>query len=90
MGPLNHLLAQHDKDIRMLEQQKGISEDWDRLAERLELAMSRYAGSLDELDAGSLQRLMRLLNIRLTREPDGEVVTGILDPTLFTIGRTWA
>lgn len=74
----------------MLEEQKGINVDWERLAVRLEVCMSKYAGSLDELDADSLQRLMRLLNVRVTCYRGRAPATGVLDPSLLTTEQTWA
>ena len=90
LAPVNHLLAQLEKDIAILKEQEKVEEERDQFGERVRAALSKYSDSLDELDDEGMQRLMRLLNTRLIREPDGVLVTGVLDPSLFTIGRTSA
>ena len=54
------------------------------------MALARYADSLNQPDQEGLQRLMRLLNIQVVMTPGRVLVTGLLDPSLFTIGRTLA
>ena len=44
----------------------------------------------EPLDGKGLHSLMRFLNIRVTGRPGGVLVTGVLDPRLFTTGRTLA
>ena len=89
-APVNNFLAQLAKDIAGLEEQKKLSEGWDRVEERIRMAFSRYSESLDTLDDEGMQRLMRLLNIRLVMGPGRVLVTGVLEPSLFTIAQTLA
>ena len=65
-------------------------ESWDRLEDRIRVAFLRYAESLESLDDEDMQRLMRLLNVRLVAKPGRVLVTGVLDPSLFTTERTLA
>lgn len=87
-APVNNLLAQHKKDIELLIGQKNLNEHWDHLEEGIRVAFARYADGLDSLDSEGRQRLMRLLNVRLVAEPGRVMVTGVLDPSLFTTGQT--
>ena len=89
-APVNNLLAQHKKDIELLIGQKNLNEHWDHLEEGIRVAFARYADGLDSLDSEGRQRLMRLLNVRLVAEPGRVMVTGVLDPSLFTTGQTLA
>ena len=89
-APVNNFLAQLAKDIAGLEEQKKLNEGWDRVEERIRMAFSRYSESLDTLDDEGMQRLMRLLNIRLVMGPGRVLVTGVLEPSLFTIAQTLA
>ena len=89
-APVNNLMAQHNKDIELLIAQKNLNEHWDHLEEGIRAAFMRYADGLDSLDSEGMQRLMRLLNVRLVAEPGKVMVTGVLDPSLFTTGRTLA
>lgn len=52
------------------------------------MTLAKYADSLNQPDQEGLQRLMRLLNIQVVMIPGRVLVTGLLDPSLFTIGRT--
>ena len=88
-APVNNLLTQREKDIVLLVEQKNLTERWDQLEKGIRVACLRYADGLDYLDSEGRQRLMRLLNVRLLSEPGKVMVTGILDPSLFTTGRTW-
>lgn len=89
-APLNNLLAQLAKDIAALEEQRKLAEGWEQFEERVRVAFSQYAESLDTLDPEGMQRLMRLLGVRLVAGPGSVLVTGVLDPSLFTTERTWA
>ena len=90
VAPMNHLLAQYEKESALLVEQKGRTEGFDKFEEQVRAAFLRYANGLDSLDSEGLQQLMRLLNIRLVAGPGRLLVTGVLDPSLFTIGRTSA
>ena len=83
-APMNNLMAQLAKDIAALEEQKVLAEGWEQFEERVRVALSQYAESLDTLDAEGMQRLMRLLGVRLVAGPGRVLVTGVLDPSLFT------
>ena len=91
VAPINHLLEQYERDLGLLEEQKKLSEGLNQLEERIRACLSKYAEGLDSLDSEGKRRLMNLLNVRLTAGSDRRVlVTGVLDLSLFTIGRTLA
>ena len=93
-APINNFLEQLGKEIAGLEEQSKVAENQGRAEEHVRAVLLRHADSLDTLDDEGMQQLLRLLNARLTaRLQDGQkrvLVTGVLDPSLFTIGRTLA
>ena len=89
-APVNNLLAQLAGDVAGLEEQKKLAEGWELLEDRLRAALSQYAETLDTLDSEGMQRLMRMLGVRLVAGPKRVLVTGQLDPSLFTTERTLA
>ena len=90
VAPKNHLLAQYEKESALLVEQKDRTEGFDKFEEQVRAVFLRYANGLDSLDSEGMQQLMRLLNIRLVAGPGRLLVTGVLDPSLFTTGRTLA
>ena len=91
VAPINQLREQYERDLGLLEEQKKLSEGLNQLEERIRACLSKYAERLDSLDSGGKRRLMSLLNVRLTGGSDRRVlVTGVLDLSLFTTGRTLA
>ena len=51
---------------------------------------ARYADAVASLDSEGMKELMRLLDVRLVASPGRVMVTGVLDPSLFTTGQTLA
>ena len=88
-APVNNLLAQLAGDVAGLEEQKKLAGGWELLEDRLRAALSQYAEALDTLDSEGMQRLMRMLGVRLVTGPKRVLVTGQLDPSLFTTEQTW-
>ena len=89
-APINNLLAGYEKDLAGLADQARSRQGWARLEERVQTAFANIAKSLDDLDGEGLQRLLRLLNIKIIGGPGRVLVTGLLDPSLFTTERTSA
>ena len=89
-APVNNLLAQLAGDVAGLEEQKKLAEGWELFEDSVHAALSQYAGALDTLDSEGIQRLMRMLGVRLVAGPKRVLVTGQLDPSLFTTEQTWA
>ena len=87
---INNASDQVERELALLVEQKGVVEDWDGLEEGIRVAFLRYADSLDELDDDGMNRLMNLLKVQLTATHGRVLVTGMVDPALFTIGRTSA
>ncbi len=89
-APINNLQDGLNKDLVSLEDQKKSNEEWARIEDRVRAALANIAKSLDELDGEGLQRLLRLLNIKVVGGPGRVLVTGLLDPSLFTTAQTSA
>ena len=89
-GPLNNLLAEHERDLDVLNGQKEMKEGWEELEARVRVAFLRYAQGLESLDLEVRVRLLRLLRVRLVATPGRVLVTGVLDPMLFTTAQTSA
>ena len=89
-APVNNLLAQLAGDVAGLEEQKKLAEGWDLFEGSVRAALSQYAEALDTLDSEGMQRLMRMLGVRLVAGPKRVLVTGQLDPSLFTTEQTLA
>ena len=90
VAPMNNLMLQREREMAMLLEQKERSEGLDQLEEYIRACFSKYAENLDSLDSEGKQRLMRLLNVQIVGGPGRVTVTGVLDPSLFTIERTLA
>ena len=89
-APINNVIYQLEKEITLLVEQKGLMESWGRFEDRFRVAFLRYAESLESLDDEGMQRLVQLLNVRLVAWNVGALVTGVVDPSLFTIAQTLA
>ncbi len=89
-APINNLLAGLEKEVAGLADQERSAQGWARLEERVQAAFANIAKSLDDLDDEGLQRLLRLLNIKITGGPGRVLVTGLLDPSLVTTAQTLA
>ena len=89
-APINHVLAGLDKELAILEGQRKSREEWARTEERVRAAFANITKSLGELDYEGLKRLLRLLNVKVIGGPGKVLVTGLLDPSLFTIAQTSA
>jgi site-specific DNA recombinase len=90
VAPINRLLARTEEDIALLSEQRKLNEGLDHLEEHIRALFSQYADGLSSLDFEGKQKLMRLLNVRLVGGPSRVMVTGVLDPSIFTIGQTSA
>ena len=89
-APVKSLLAGLEKEIAIVEDQKKVNEGWDQLDEQVAAAFAKFGRSLDELDDEELQRLMGLLCLKVTAGRGRVLVTGLLGPSLVTIGQTSA
>ena len=89
-APMETAIKQLAEEVELLVREKREIEKWEGVEERVRVALARYADSLNQPDQEGLQRLMRLLNIQVVMIPGRALVTGLLDPSLFTIGRTLA
>ena len=89
-APMRNAIERLKEDVGLLVRQKSEIEKWEGVEERVRVALAMYADSLGELDEGGLHRLMRLLNVKMVMTPGRVLVTGLLDPSLFTTGRTLA
>ena len=87
-APMRNAIERLKEDVGLLVRQKSEIEKWEGVEERVRVALAMYADSLGELDEGGLHRLMRLLNVKMVMTPGRVLVTGLLDPSLFTTGRT--
>ena len=89
-SPMRNGIERLKEEIRLLARQKADIEKWSGVEERVRLSLARYADSLGDLDREGLRRLMLLLDVQLVLTPGQVLVTGVLDPSLFTIGQTLA
>ena len=90
VGPVNLMIERLEEELALLVAQRADSENWGVFEERVREALSSYKGGLSILDNEGRNRLMRLLNVRITYYHGRVVVTGELDPSLFTIAQTLA
>ena len=87
-APMRNAIERLKEEVGLLVRQKSEIEKWEGVEERVRVALAMYADSLGELDQGGLQRLMRLLNVKMVMTPGRVLVTGLLDPSLFTTEQT--
>ena len=90
ISPITNLRLQHEEEIVVLSEQKQLKEGLDDLEDRIRAVFTRYTERLDSLEDEEKQTLLRLLSVRLTGGRKRVLVTGVLDPSLFTTGRTLA
>ena len=88
VAPVNLMIEQLEEELALLVAQRAESESWAVLEERARAAFLSYKEGLSTLDKEGRDRLMRLLNVRVTHYSGGVLVTGELDPALFTTERT--
>ena len=86
---INHRLRL-EQELELLQQQRNLSDNVDQVEDVVSRALSAYRKGLHELDTEARNRLLRLLGIRLTGLGRRVLVTGVIDPSLFTTGQTWA
>ena len=90
IAPITNLRLQHEQEIELLLEQRALGESLDELEEHVRAMFDHYSNGLDSLDPEGRHRLLRLLDVRLTAGRGQVLVTGVLDPSLFTTGRTLA
>ena len=64
--------------------------EFERFEDDMRAIFSRYSANLDSLDKEGMVGLMRALGLRLTAMPGRVLVTGSVDPSLFTTAQTSA
>ena len=88
--PLEVAIERLEEELAQLRRQKADLANWELVEERVREAFSRYGDGLAALNNRERQRLMRLLNVKVTAFRGRVLVTGTLDPALFTIEQTLA
>ncbi len=90
MAPLNVVIERLEEELALLVSQKGAAENLEAFEKQVRATFLQYKEGLSTLDKEGRQQLMRLLNVRVTCYRGRVLVTGVLDPSLFTTERTWA
>ena len=90
IAPISNLRREHEREVELLVEQKKLNEQFDQLEGIIRSYFARYADAVASLDSEGMKELMRLLDVRLVASPGRVMVTGVLDPSLFTTGQTLA
>ena len=90
IAPITNLRIRHEEEIALLVEQKQLKEGLDELEDQIRGLLKRYAERLESMDDEEKQRLLRLLGVQVVGGVKRVLVTGVLDPSLFTTGRTLA
>ena len=90
IAPITNHRLESERQLDLLQQQRNLSNNLDQVEDVVSRALSAYRKGLYELDAESRNRLLRLLGIRLTGRGRKVLVTGVIDPSLFTTRQTLA
>ncbi len=90
IAPITNHRVQLEQDLALLQEQRKLSHSVDDVEELVSSGLAAYRQRLSELDTESRNRLLRLLGIRLTGQGRRVLVTGVIDPSLFTTGQTLA
>ena len=90
IAPITNLRLHHEKEIALLSEQQSLQEGFEGLEAHIRAMLQQYSNRLDSLDDEDKQTLLRLLGISLTGGRQRVLVTGVLDPSLFTTGHTLA
>ena len=88
--PITNHRCQLEDELSLLLAQRSLVDNVDQAEEVVSIALAGYRQGLREMDSEARQRLLRLLGIRLTGRGRTVLVTGVIDPSLFTIGQTLA
>ena len=88
--PITNHLCQLEDELSLLLALRSLVDNVDQAEEVVSIALAGYRQGLREMDSEARQRLLRLLGIRLTGRGRTVLVTGIIDPSLFTTGQTLA
>ena len=90
IAPITNHRIQLEKELALLLEQRKLSHSLDDVEKLVSSGLAAYRQRLSELDTESRNRLLRLLGIRLTGQGRRVLVTGVIDPSLFTTGQTLA
>ena len=90
IAPITNHRVQLEQQLALLLEQRKLSHSVDDVEELVTSGLAAYRQRLPELDTESRNRLLRLLGIRLTGQGRRVLVTGLIDPSLFTTGQTLA
>lgn len=88
IAPIQNLRQRLEEELTLLKQQDALAEGFEKLESQLAELCRQYSDRLDSLGRGEQRLLFRLFKVRLTGSPGRVFVSGILDPSLFTTGRT--
>ena len=86
--PITNYRVKLEQELALVQEQRNLSDNVDRVEELVSFGLAAYRKGLSGLDAEARNRLLRLLRIRLTGRGRRVLVTGVIDPSLFTTGQT--
>ena len=90
MAPLRALEESRTKQLEALEAQRQTQDADEQVEQQLKAVFDRYHERLDSLSFDEWQTLLGLLQIKVVATKKHALVTGVIDPSLITIGRTSA
>ena len=90
VGPMVAGIERLEDELAGLVAEMREEAEFDRFEDDMGAIFSRYSANLDSLDKEGMVGLMRALGVRLTAMPGRVLVTGSVDPSLFTTAQTLA
>ena len=85
--PITNYRLQLEQELALLQEQVKLVDNVEGFVSR---GLAAYRKGLSELDSEARNRLLRLLGILLTGRGRRVLVSGLIDPSLFTIAQTLA
>ena len=90
IAPITNYRVKMEEELTLLLEQRKLNDNVDNVQESVFRGLAAYRKGLSELDTEARNRLLRLLGIRLVGRGRRVLVTGVIDPSLFTTGQTSA
>ena len=82
LAPVNHLLAQLEKDIAVLKEQEKVEEERDQFGEWVRAALSKYSDSLDDFE--DKRATFSAFGVKVQATRDEMSITVVVDPKVTT------
>ena len=90
IAPITNLKGSYEQDLELLAKQRALSEEGEAVERNIRACFDRYVQEIDDLDSDGVRALLNLFKVHVVATKNRVVVTGVIDPRVFTIEHTLA